>query len=108
MHDPAGEERLQHLPWWVGVVGLCSLLIGIMLVPLLGLTFSRFEAPRSGSDYLYWILVGGFWFCPILLAYSFVLTVVRSSLADWLRGRFVFLGVIAYLAFAGAVGTQLY
>lgn len=100
-------ERRPQLPWWAGVIGLCSLLLGIILIALLGLTFPRFEAPRSGSDYLFWGLVGGFWLCPILLVYSFVLTTLRSNPADWRKGRFVFLGVIAYLALAGLLGAQI-
>jgi hypothetical protein len=104
--DLVGNGR-QRLPWWVGVIGLSSLLCGILLVILTGLTFPRFEEPRWPSDYLFWGLIGGFWLCPMLLAYSFVLTTLRANPADWRRGRFVFLSVLTYLAIAGWVGMQI-
>ena len=103
----SGEETPHPLPWWVGVIGICSLLFGIILIPLLGFAIPRFEPPRSSSDSLYWMLLGGFWLSPFVFAYSFVLTTLRSTPADWRRGRSWFISVVVYLAVAGALGASI-
>ena len=96
-----------HRPTWVSLVGLFSLVLGITLVPLILLSAPRFDAPIRSDDALYWTLLTGFWLSPLLLAYAFVLTALRSDLAHWRRGAYLFLAVIFYLAIAAAVGASL-
>ena len=84
---------------WVGLVGLFSLCFGIVLVPLALLYGRPFRPIVDGQDFFISAFGVALWLGPLMLAYSVVLTSMRSGKADWRRGLYLLIAVIASLAF---------
>jgi uncharacterized protein YqhQ len=101
----AEPNQREQRPWWVGLVGLFSLVLGITLLTLIPFTIPTLPAPHYRDDLWLWAFLVGFWLCPLVLGYSFVLTTLRTDPAQWRRGAYLFMFVLAYLAIAATLGA---
>lgn len=90
---------------WVGLVGLFSLVLGITLVTLIPFTVPTLPVSHYREDLGLLAFLVGFWLSPLALGYSFVLTTLRTNPAQWRRGGYVFMSVLAYLALSATVGA---